>query len=455
MSPRPGQQSFLGTPATAPGPQGPDMLREFSLIRRDPLGFLDLAWRRHGDVVQFPIPRPPTYLVNDPAGVRRVLVDNARAYGKVTIQYRALSLVTGEGLLTTDGDAWRRQRRLVQPAFHHRTLETLVAHIDRAAQSVADDWRSLDDGTVVDVDAAMMQAALEIVGHALFGTDLSGDAAALAEATLDALDVVVARARVPITPPAWMPTPANRRLQRANAVLDASVARMMRERRAQGSRGADMLDLLIETTDDSGGRLTGQEIRNQMVTFIVAGHETVASALTWSWALLAAHPQAQERLQQEADKAVADGPLTFASLEQLPYARAVYDEALRLYPPAWLITRTALAADEIAGHAIPAGALIILSPSLLHRHPDLWEEPEAFRPERFLGSVDRGAFMPFGAGPRLCIGRDFSYVEGVLMLARLASGFTLRYPEGVGMPDPDPLVTIRPAQGLHLRVSRR
>ena len=450
-----GQQSFLGTPATAPGPQGPDMLRDFGLIRRDPLGFLDLAWRRHGDVVQFPIPRPPTYLVNDPAGVRRVLVDNARAYGKSTIQYRALSLVTGEGLLTADGETWRRQRRLVQPAFHHRTLETLVAHIDRAAQSVVDEWAALDDGTVVDVDAAMMEAALEVVGHALFGTDLSGDASALAEATLDALDVVVARARVPITPPAWMPTPANRRLHRANAVLDASVSRMVRERRAAGARGADMLDLLIETTDDTGGRLTAQEIRNQMVTFIVAGHETVASALTWSWALLAAHPDAQERLQAEADAALADGPLTFAALERLPFARAVYDESLRLYPPAWLITRKAVAADEIAGHRIPAGSLLILSPALLHRHPALWEEPDAFRPERFLGEVDRGSFMPFGAGPRLCIGRDFSYVEGVLMLARIAAGFTLRFPDGVQMPNPDPLVTIRPAEGLHLRVSRR
>ena len=432
------------------------MLREFGQIRGNPLDYLERMWREHGDVVQFPIPRPPSYLVNDPDAVRLVLVDQARSFGKSTIQYRALSLVTGEGLLTSDGDVWRRQRRMVQPAFHHETLAQLTDHIERASAAVVSSWNQAGAGAVVDIDVAMMHATLEVVGHALFGSDLSGDAAALADATLDALDVVVARARVPVTPPAWVPSPANRRLNGANTVLDGAVRRMLADRGESPSLTHDMLDMLMAVRDDDGIGLSAEEIRNQMVTFIVAGHETVASALTWAFALLAAHPREQESLHAELVDVVRDEPLTIDDYSRLTRTRAVFDEALRLYPPAWLITRKAHAQTELGGRDVPAGALVILSPWLLHRHPALWRSPEEFRPSRFIDDdIDRNAFLPFGAGPRMCIGRDFAYVEGVLMLARLASRFEVSYPDGSGVPATEPLVTIRPAGGLRLRVTRR
>lgn len=451
------RKAFLGTPATAPGPEGHDMLRSFAAIRRNPLDYLASTWRRHGDVVQFPIPRPPSYLISDPDAVRRVLVGNAKGYGKSTIQYRALSLVTGEGLLSADTDAWRRQRPLVQPAFHHETLDAIVAHVDVALGRMLAHWESLPPGAVTDVDEAMMHAALEVVGHALFGTDLSADAEQLAAATLDALEVVIARARVPITPPAWVPTPGNRKLERSVRRLDAAVARMLRTRRATTAAvPTDMLGLLLNSRDDSGAGLTVAEIRDQVVTFIVAGHETVASALTWSWALLAAHPDVQTALQSESDAVLAGRAPTFADYERLPFARAVLDETLRLYPPAWLITRKALDDDVLDGHRIPAGALVIISPWIVHRHPDAWPDAEQFRPGRFVdGSASRSAFIPFGAGPRQCIGRDFANVEGVLMLAAIAGRFRFSYPEGAMIPAAEPLVTIRPVGGLPLRVSKR
>lgn len=446
-------RSFLGTPATAPGPEGPQMLRAMGSIRRDPLGYLERTWRTYGDVTQFPIPRPPSYLVNEPAAVRRVLVDRARDYGKATIQYRALSLVTGEGLLTAETGPWRRQRRLVQPAFHHSTLDALAGHVDRAADRVVAQWERATGP--VDADAAMMASALEVVGHALFGTDLSAEADRLARATLDALDVVVARARVPITPPPWVPTPANRRLARANRTLNAAVHAMVGERRAAPpAEPADMLDLLLAVRDDDGDGLAIDEIRDQMVTFIVAGHETVASALTWALAFLAVEPTWQERVATESAHVLGESPLTLDAADRLPVTRAVIDEVLRLLPPAWLITRRAEADDDLAGHAIPAGALIICSPYLLHRHPGLWRDPDRFDPARFLGGeVDRSAFIPFGAGPRLCIGRDFAYVEAVLMLAALARRFRWTAPHG--MPMIDPLVTIRPRMPLELVVVPR
>jgi cytochrome P450 len=450
-------RSFVGTPATAPGPLGPDMLRAFSAIRRNPLAYLMSAWREYGDVVQFPIPRPPSYLVNDPEGVRRVLVANGRNYGKSTIQYRSLSLVTGEGLLVADTEPWRRQRPLVQPAFHHETLEHIVGHVDVAVQRMFEDWEQLPDGAVVDIDAAMMHGALEVVGHALFGTDLSADAHRLATATLAALDVVVARARVPITPPPWVPSPANRKLQSAVRELDGAVRRMLASRSRDDARPAtDMLDLLLSSRDDSGSGLSVAEIRDQVVTFIVAGHETVASALTWTWALLAEHPHIQRDLQAESDAVLGGRPATFADYARLPLARAVFDETLRLYPPAWLITRSALGADVVGTREIPAKSLVILSPWLLHRHPDVWPDAEAFRPARFLeGEADRTSFIPFGAGLRQCIGKDFAYVEGVLMLASIAGRYELSYPDGGRRPRAEPLVTVRPVGGLPMRVARR
>lgn len=448
--------SFLGTPATAPGPTGPDMLRAFGSIRRDPLAFLAETWRTHGDVVQFPIPRPPSYLVSDPAAVRRVLVGHPGGYGKSTIQYRSLSLVTGEGLLVADTPAWRRQRPLVQPAFHHETLESVAGHVGVAIHRLFEQWDGLPEGAVTDVDAAMMHAALEVVGHALFGTDLSGDAERLATATLAALDVVVARARVPVTPPSWLPTPNNRRLATSVRQLDEAVVRMLVERRRSASTPTDMLGMLLASRDEDGRGLGVREIRDQVVTFIVAGHETVASALSWAVALVAAHPEVQRDLQAEADAVLGGRTPSFADYPRLPVARAVLDEALRLYPPAWLITRAALQPDVLSGREVPVGALVIVSPWIVHRHPSAWTDPEEFRPQRFLaGGIDRSAFLPFGAGLRLCIGRDFAYVEGALMLAAIAGRYDVAYPDGCGLPRAEPLVTIRPVGGLPLHVRRR
>lgn len=452
------KRNYMGTPATAPGPSGPRMLGDFAGIRTNPVRYLGKVWAEYGDVVQFPVPRPPSYFVNDPAGVRRVLVGNWRNYGKATIQYRSLSAVTGEGLLTADTPAWRQQRPLVQPAFHNRTLEAVARVAVPVAAKVADAWEQAGPTETVDVDAAMMQAALEIVGHALFGTDLSGDAERLTGATLDALSVVVARARPSLPVPSWVPTPNNRKLARSVAQLDGAVAGILAARPGEAPESADpkadMVAMLTGARDSHGAGLTNTQVRDQLVTFIVAGHETVASTLTWACALLAGHPAVQEQMQAEVAEVLGDRLPTHADLPGLTYTRAVVDEVLRLYPPAWLITRNALGPDELGGRPIPAGALVILSPWWLHRHPECWDRPADFDPERFRdGRADRTAFIPFGAGPRQCIGKDFAYVESVLVLATLMQRLTLSYPSGSAMPDFDPLVTVRPKGGLHLCVS--
>ena len=450
-------------PITAPGPSGAMMLRSVARIRRDPLAFLAEVRAEHGGVAQFPIPRPATYLVSDPDAVRRVLVTNARAYGKRTMQYTTLALVTGEGLLAADTETWRRHRPVVQPAFHHEAVARVAEHVGTAADRLDREWTGpVAAGQVVDVEDALLRLGLDVVGRVLFGTDLGADARRLAAATVQALDVVVGRVRMPIAAPSWVPTPGNLRLAAALRRLDTAVTAMLAERQRRplpdGSPPRDLLDLL------TAGALGPPEIRDEIVTFIVAGHETVAAALTWAWYLLARNPDAAARLRAEVDAVLAerDTPLTYADLARLPYTRAVLDETLRLYPPAWLLTRRAREADVLAGVQVPADALVIISPWVVHRDPGCWTEPTAFRPDRFLAAGGRPTrpadvatgYLPFGAGPRQCIGRDMALVEATLGLAALAR----RYEPATGeLPSvaATPMVTIRPVRGLRMRLRRR
>ena len=260
------------TVLAADGPVPREMVRDLLAIRRDPLAYLEGVVARFGDLVAFPLPRTPVLLVNDPAGARRVLVENARAYSKATIQYGALSLVTGGGLLTSDGEAWRRRRRIAQPAFHHGTLDTVAEQAVAAAERVTAGWRDVPDGSVVDVDAACMQATLEVVGRTLFDADLAAQGERIVGAVHDALAVVVQRARTP--QPSWLPTAANRRLARAVATLDRTCGDVVRARRERGLAGDDLLGLLLRSAEAEGG-LTDREVRDELVTLVIAGHETV------------------------------------------------------------------------------------------------------------------------------------------------------------------------------------
>lgn len=448
---------YVRTPATAPGPSGPQMLRHLREIRNDPLGFLQRMSRAYGGVLQFPIPSPPTYLVSDPEAVRQVLVERARDYDKETVQYRSLSLVTGEGLLTTSGQVWRRQRRMVQPAFHRSRLDDVVSHAQRAAGDCLRRWGDISRGGVIDIDEAMMRVALETVGASLFGTDLSADADRLARATLEALDVVVSSAQVPVRLPGW--TRSQRRLAAAMRELDVAVEEMVSVRMADASAHADLLGLLIEAVrgDDP---IPLQEVRDELVSFMVAGHETAASALTWSLWLLAGDGMMQDRAAAEARRLVGSGPLAMSHLDDAVVLRAVVDEAMRLYPPVWLVTRRATVDDVLGGREVPAGSLVIMTPYLAQRDPSAWPDPEAFRPDRFLGPRrggrdDDAAYWPFGLGPRMCIGRDFAYVEAITVLATMLADVTVsRLPHAVP-PRAVPLVTLRPEGGLELVVSPR
>ena len=444
------------------------MVRSVPAIRRAPLTFLERLVARYGDLVAFPMPRGAVLLVNDPVAARQVLQDNHRNYSKQTVQYSSLATVTGSGLLTADGEAWRIRRRIVQPAFHHSSLDGVAEQASLAGRRLRSRWEAAP-GQLLDADEATLRAMLEVVGHTLFGSDrFDADLAAVGErivgAVDDALAVVVRQAQT-LLPASW-PGPARRRLRRAVQVLDSGCADVVRARRERGPAGGgasadlgepndtDVLGLLLRAAD--AGELTDREVRDELVTLVIAGHETVASALTWALHLLAEHPHWQQQLAVELDQVLAGREPGWADLPRLPLTRAVVDEALRLYPPAWVITRRAIGPDTLAGVQLPAGTLVILSPWLLHRRPDSWPDPLRFDPGRFVDSgrsAPRGDYIPFGAGPRLCIGRDFALVEAVLVLATLLQGRRVARPAGAAPVQVDALVTLRPRGGLPLHLT--
>jgi cytochrome P450 len=429
------------TPLAVGGPLPTEMLRDMAAIRRDPLAYLEHTVARYGDLVAFPLPRTPVLLVNTPEGARRVLQDNHRGYGKRTVQYAALGLVTGAGLLTADGDLWRRHRRIAQPGFHHDRLDAVGAAAATAGVRLRERW---DAEGVLDVDRATLRAMIEVVGSTLFAADLSESGGRLVEAVDAALGVVVRRARSPLPAvlPGWLPTPSQRRLGRAVRTLDDACADLVARRRAAGLDGADadVLALLLRAADGLDG-FDDREVRDELVTLVIAGHETVASCLTWTLHLLADNPGVQDRLATD----LVDHPWGG------PWTRAVVDEVLRLYPPAWVVTRRALGDDVVAGVEVPAGTLILVSPWLLHRRVADWPEPERFDPGRFLRHrPPRGGYMPFGAGPRLCIGRDVALVQTVRILAELLRDRHVVRPAASPAVRVDALVTLRPRGGLPL-----
>ena len=457
------------------------MLRDIVAIFRDPLGYLGTVRAEFGPVVAFPTQPTRAWFVDDPDAVDRVLRTNAGNYTKKTVQYGALSLLTGNGLLTADNPQWLPRRRQVGPAFHRRTLERLVGCVGAAADGLDAEFASRVPGaggtgatpTRVDVDGPLMRATLDVVSRGLFSADLGRrdvtadlgrrDENDIAGAVLDGLEEVMRRATRPLHAPRSWPTPGNRRLTRSLATLDAAVDAVVTSRAgAPTPADPDVLDLLLATLGDDP-----RAIRDEAVTLVVAGHETVASAMEWAAHLLATHPEVQDRTAEEAARVLGDRdqPPTLADVARLPLARAVLDETLRLYPPAWVVTRRATADDELAGHRLPAGTLVIVSPWVRHRDPAAWDEPSAFDPGRFLDhdhdpdtdarpTRPTGAYLPFGIGPRLCVGRDFALLEATLLLARLTLRWRLAPVPGHRVL-PNPRVTVRPRGGLPLLVSPR
>jgi cytochrome P450 len=425
-------------------------------FRRDTLGFLAASAARHGDVSFYRLARDPVWLLSHPDFIRDVLVTHQHAFAKGKgIQWAKLFL--GEGLLTSEGEFHTRQRRLAQPAFHRQRIAGYARAMSEHARRCRE---GLAAGTVVDVHAEMMSLTLAVAARTLFDADVRSEAPEIAES----LEVILGhfpRFAIPFAGALQrLPLPSNARFRRAVATLDRIVYRIIAERRAGAGDRGDLLSMLLVAQDveGDGAGMTDRQLRDEVMTILLAGHETTANALTWTWHLLAANPAAEARLHEEIDRALGGRTPGFDDFAALGYVERVLAEAMRLFPPAWGIGRRALGPYTVGGYAIPAGGLVAMSPYVVQRDARWWPDPLRFDPDRFLPEAraarPRFAYFPFGGGARQCIGESFAWMEGVLVIATLAQRFRFRAVPGARI-EPQPLITLRPRHGLPMRVEGR
>lgn len=423
-------------------------MREF---QRAPLEFVREAGRR-GELVRYRMAHMTWYQVNHPEGVRRVLQERNHDYGKGTLTAGILKPVLGEGLLISEGETWLRQRRLMQPVFHRQSVAAFGELMTAATLETLERWEPLARrDEPFDAQSEMTCLGLEIVTAALFSSHVGAKREAISSAISTLIEDVSYRFEVPFYPPLSVPTPRNRRMRAALRTLDAAMYQIIQEHRDRED-ASDLLSLLMAARDpETGEAMSDRQLRDEVITLFIAGHETTANALTWVWYLLARNPEAERCLHAELDTVLGDRLPTVADLPALPYTRMVLDEALRLYPPAWITNRQARVDDEIRGYRIPAGSIVMISPYVVHRLPDLWERPDEFEPERFSPERSAGrprfAYFPFGGGPRQCIGKAMALTEAQLVLATIARRYRVRLAADRPV-EPQALATLCPRDGL-------
>ena len=427
-------------------------------VRRDPTGVFIKAAHRFGDVAYLKIGPRRGYLITNPADVRHVLQDNARNYQKSPL-YQKLRMSLGNGLLTSEGDFWLRQRRIAQPAFHRQKVSALAGVMAQAARETADDWQAIaSDGRAVDISDEMMRFTRTVVLRALLGGDLGPFTSRIDQAWVT-INEYIGGSFWSLGIADWFRRAKARQFDEARTVLRDAVDYVITQRRRHPSDSADLLSMLMNARDeDTGEGMTDEQLRVEVTTFLLAGQETTSLALTWTWYLLSQHAGARQRLEHELDTVLDGRAPEYADLATLPYTRMVVDEAMRLYPPAWGFSRQALADDTLGGFRLPRGWLAFVIPYVLHRLPAYWKDPETFDPERFTPerSADRPkfAYLPFGAGPRQCIGNQFALIEAQLSVATLAQRYRLRLVEGHRV-EPWPLITLRPRFGMPMTIETR
>jgi cytochrome P450 len=443
--------------AEVPGPRAFWPVGHVVQFRRDPLALLARVAREYGDVARFNAATQTVYVLNHPDHIRDLLVTHHARFKKGRALQRAKRLL-GEGLLTSEADFWRRQRRLAQPAFHRQRVnayaETMVAYAEKTSAR----WR---DGVTLDVADEMMRLTLAVVGKTLFDAEVESDADEVGAALTEVMSLF-GYLMLPFSELLEkLPLPPRRRFERARARLDRVIYRIIEERRREGRDRGDLLSTLLHAVDEEGDRtgMTDEQLRDEAMTIFLAGHETTANALAWTWYLLSQNPEAEARLHAELEEVLEGRPPAAEDYARLRYTEMVVAEAMRLYPPAWALGRLALEDHEVGGYLIPRGSLVLVSQYVMHRDPRFWPEPGRFDPERFTPEAKAArpqfAYFPFGGGPRRCIGEGFAWMEAVLILAALARRWRLRLPPGTHVPT-EPRITLRPGKGgIPMRLEER
>jgi cytochrome P450 len=444
---------MMGTLHAPPGPRGHLLGGNVREYARDPLGFLSSCVREYGDIVELRFMGQRIYLLSDPGLIQYILVENNRNFTKTRILKRNRRLL-GEGLLTSEGEFWRRQRRLAQPAFHRRRVaaygEVMAAFAERSLEA----WR---DGQTIDVHEEMMHLTLEIVAKCLFDADVGARATDVGRAMKVALEDFSSQRRL-IRIPKSIPTPHNIRFEMAARRLDEIVGTIIENRRKSEEDWGDLLSMLMLAEDESGERMTDKQLRDEVMTLFLAGHETTANVLSWTFWLLSSNPKVEYELVEELESVLGGRPPTISDLPNLPYVERIVKESMRLYPPAWVVGREATAECEVGGYRIAAGTTALMSQWVMHRDPRYHDDPHRFDPDRWTAEYEeelpRFAYFPFGGGPRQCIGAGFAVTEACLILATVAQRFKMELAPGQRV-EPYPSITLRPRKGIRMTLVER
>lgn len=447
---RSAQGAGLGRPG---GPRGLPLLGNL-LSLADPLEFFSDCAATHGDLVWMNLAGWPALLVNDIDAIEKILVKEHRDFVKNSFFWRHVTAVFGNGILTSEGDFWHRQRRLAAPSFAGKRLLSYDRDMVALTGRMLKGWR---EGDVMDVHPEMMGLTLRIAAKTLFDTEVEQDIADMEQALDDLIMEVAARFKRPVLIPDAVPLPGHLRYRRAIRTVERVVARVIEERRRTGYEDRpDFLSRLMAARDDDGHAMSDKQLRDEAITLLLAGHETTALALSWTFFLLGQHPQTSRRVADEVAQVLEGRPVTSQDLPNLKFTESVLWEAMRLYPPAWGIGRESTAPFQLGEYSFPKGVTIFISPWVLHRNARYFDDPETFRPERWLDGLHerlpRFAFMPFGGGPRICIGHRFAMMEAMLILSTIVQAFQLEWlPEHPVKPFPS--ITLRPQGGVWVRLS--
>lgn len=445
-----------------PGPQALTFARNALALRGDPLVFLSDLIRRYGDICHLPLGIWQAILINHPEYIERVLLKQHQSYDKqAPIFTLANRIFAGNGLVTVvGGKPWQRQRRLIQPTFHKQRLAGFASIMTGETLVMLQRWAEVEKaGQTLDVSQEMLELSLTILARSLFSTDLGGEKSGLIREAFGVISkFLIDFVRLPF-PPLGIAISWNRRYREVLQSLDRFIYDLIRERRGSGELGDDLFGMLLDARDEETGEgMSDLQLRDEVVTFLFAGSESSGAGMGWAWYLLARHPEVEATLHEELERVLAGRLPGVDDLSQLVYTRMIIDEILRLYPPAWLLMRRAAQDDEIDGFRIPQHSIVLWSSYLLHRHPEFWEEPGEFRPERFAPEkarqIPRGAYVPFGVGPRICIGNNFGLMEMTLVIATVAQSFRPRLSSSQVV-KPEQLAVLRPQPiPVHLQARR-
>ncbi|MEW6131520.1 MAG: cytochrome P450 [Acidobacteriota bacterium] len=442
--------------AVPPGPKGAPLVGTLFELRRNPVAFLTRIAREYGDLVYFKLGSQEVFLVNDPELIKDILVTNSKNF----IKSRGLQMaktILGEGLLTSEGEFHRRQRRLAQPAFHRQRIAGYADEMVKYGAKLRDRWQN---GETLNIAEEMMQVTLAIVAKTLFDADVEAEAKDIGESLTTVMKLFD---RVTLPFPQLinkLPLPSNFRFAKAQQRLDDTIYRIINERRKSGEDRGDLLSMLLLAQDEEGDGtgMTDKQLRDESMTLFLAGHETTANALTWTWYLLSQNPEAEAQFHAEIDSALAGRLPGFEDVPQLKYTTMVFSEAMRLYPPAWTLGRQVLNDYPLGQYVARQGSIILMSQYVMHHTERYYPQADKFDPERWTEAAQAArpkfAYFPFGGGSRLCIGEQFAWTEGVLLLATIGQLWRMRMMPGHRV-EPKPIVTLRPKYGMKMTVEKR